>query len=73
MLDKWLWTISPKGYLDMTREQKKEISAKISATGYVYKRHEKKELAEKDAAFVKSKSGVDMNVVEVMTPSFQPF
>jgi len=73
MLDKWLWTISPKGWLDMTREQKKEISAKITATGYVYKRHEKKELAEKDAEFVFKKSGVKMIPVEVMTPSFQPF
>ena len=72
MLNKWLWTISPKGYIDFTREQKKEVSKKVAETGYVYKRHLKKELAEKDAKFVFEKSGVPMVVVQVMTPSFQP-
>ena len=73
MKNKWFWTITPKGYHNFTREQKKETSAKIAATGYIYKRHEKKELAKKDAKFVFAKSGVEMVEVEVMTPSFQPF
>jgi len=70
---KWLYTVSPVGWMDMSREQKKEISSKIRETGYEYKRHKTSDLAQKDVNYIENLTGIKMKVQEVLPAPWAPF
>jgi len=70
---KWLYTVSPVGWMDMSREQKKEISSKIRETGYEYKRHKTSDLAQKDVNYIEKLTGIKMKVQECYPAHGAPF
>jgi len=70
---KWLYTVSPVGWMDMSREQKREISSLISETGYKYTRHKTSDLAQKDVNYIEKLTGIKMKVQEVIPAPWAPF
>ena len=67
-----LYTVSPKGWLDMSRDEKKKISSAIVEFGYQYKRHKEEARAKKDAEAIHKATGIKMDVIKCY-PAMMPF
>jgi hypothetical protein len=72
MAVQWKYTISPKGWLDMPRDKKREISSAIVSAGYTHTHHSTKKPALQDAERIKKLTGIDMDVVQIAS-AMMPF